>query len=107
LGDPGLLRERRALAHDGTVIAIVAISARNGKIVAGPDLLSRGVVSGNGTSPHIARARTELSMRIKSLGANVRDNPERLKDEMVRMLRRYFGDTINKRPIIVPYVMEV
>jgi ribonuclease J len=107
LGDPGLLRERRALAHDGTVIAIVAISARNGKIVAGPDLLSRGVISGNGTSPHIARARTELSMRIKSLSGAIRDDPERLKEEMVRMLRRYFGDTINKRPIIVPYVMEV
>jgi ribonuclease J len=107
LGDPGLLRERRALAHDGTVIAIVAISARNGKIVAGPDLLSRGVISGNGTSPHIARARTELSMRIKSLSGAIRDDPERLKEEMVRMLRRYFGDAINKRPIIVPYVMEV
>ncbi|MEA2648637.1 MAG: ribonuclease, partial [Candidatus Binataceae bacterium] len=107
LGDPGLLRERRALAHDGTVIAIVAISARNGKIVAGPELLSRGVVSGDGTSPHIARARTELAMRVRSLSGAVRDDPERLKDEMVRTLRRYFGDTINKRPIIVPYVMEV
>ena len=107
LGDPGLLRERRALAHDGTVIAIVAVSARDGKIVAGPDLLSRGVVSGDGSSPHIARARTELSMRIRSLSGAVRDDPERLKDEIVRMLRRYFGDTINKRPIIVPHVMEV
>ena len=107
LGDPALLRERRALAHDGTVIAIVAVSARNGKIVAGPDLLSRGVVSGDGTSPHMARARTELSIRIRSLSAAMRDDPERLKDEMVRALRRYFGDAINRRPIIVPYVMEV
>jgi ribonuclease J len=107
LGDAGLLRERRALAHDGTVIAIVAVSARNGKLVAGPDLLSRGVVSGDGSSPHIARARAELSTRIRSLSAAVRDDPERLKDEMVRTLRRYFGDAINKRPIIVPYVMEV
>jgi ribonuclease J len=107
LGDPALLRERRALAHDGTVIAIVAISARNGKLVAGPDLLSRGVVSGDGSSPHIARARSELALRMRSLSAAVRDDPERLKDEMVRTLRRYFGDAINKRPIIVPYVMEV
>ncbi len=107
LGDPALLRERRALAHDGTVIAIVAISGRNGKLVAGPDLLSRGVVSGDGSSPHIARARAELSTRIRSVSATVRDDPERLKDEMVRTLRRYFGDAINKRPIIVPYVMEV
>ncbi len=65
------------------------------------------MVSGDGTSPHIARARTELSMRIRSIGGAARDDPERLKDEMVRMLRRCFGDTINKRPIIVPYVMEV
>jgi len=107
LGDPALLRERRALAHDGTVIAIVAISARNGKLVAGPDLLSRGVVSGDGSSPHIARARSELALRMRSLSAAVRDDPERLKGEMVRTLRRYFGDAINKRPIIVPYVMEV
>ena len=107
LGDPGLLRERRALAHDGTVIAIVAISGRNGKLVAGPDLLSRGVVSGDGSSPHVARARAELAARIRNLSAAVRDDPERLKDEMVRTLRRYFGDAINKRPIIVPYVMEV
>jgi mRNA degradation ribonuclease J1/J2 len=46
-------------------------------------------------------------MRIRNLSGTVRDDPERLKEEMVRMLRRYFGDTINKRPIIVPYVMEV
>jgi hypothetical protein len=26
---------------------------------------------------------------------------------MVRALRHYFGDVIGKRPIIVPYVMEV
>jgi mRNA degradation ribonuclease J1/J2 len=46
-------------------------------------------------------------MRIRGLRAAVRDDPERLKDEMVRALRRYFGDAINKRPIILPHVMEV
>jgi len=60
-----------------------------------------------GVTCYIARARTELAMRVRSLSGAVRDDPERLKDEMVRTLRRYFGDTINKRPIIVPYVMEV
>jgi ribonuclease J len=103
-GDPGLLRERRALAHDGTVVVILAISVRTGKIVAGPDLLSRGVVGGDGTSPHMARARTEVAQRLRGL---TRGDDARLKEEMVRTLRRYFSDTIGKRPIIVPYVMEV
>jgi len=104
LGDPGLLRERRALAHDGTVVVILAVSIRTGKIVAGPDLLSRGVIGGDGTSPHMARARAEVAQRLRGFA---RGDDARLKDEMVRTLLRYFSDTIGKRPIIVPYVMEV
>ncbi len=103
-GDPGLLRERRALAHDGTVVAIVAVSAHTGRIVAGPDLISRGVVGGDGSSPHMVRARAEVAQRLRAFA---RADDPRLKEEIVRALRRYFSDAIGKRPIIVPYVMEV
>ena len=65
------------------------------------------MVSGDGTSPHIARARSKFRCESGVSRGAVRDDPERLKDEIVRTLRRYFSDTINKRPIIVPYVMEV
>ena len=102
-----MLRERRALAHDGTVIAILAISAKTGKIVAGPDLLSRGVASGDGTSAHLARAKAELTGRINPLIKVEGANEAQLKEEMVRALRHYFSDVIGKRPIIVPYIMEV
>ncbi len=104
LGDPGLLRERRALAHDGTVVVILAISMHTRKIVAGPDLLSRGVIGGDGSSPHMARARVEVAQRLRGFA---RMDEASLKDEMVRTLRRYFSDAIGKRPIIVPHVMEV
>ena len=107
VGGADLIRERRALAHDGAIIAILAVSARDGTIVAGPDLLSRGVVGGNGNSPHIARARSELALRLRGLNGYVRDDPARLRDEMARTLRRYFSDAIRKRPLIVPYVVEV
>lgn len=107
LGDPVLIRERRALAHDGAIIAMLAISARNGRVVAGPELISRGVVPGDGASPHLARARAELAARIRGMDARPDDDIARLKDEMVRVLRRYFADAINRRPLIVPHVMEV
>lgn len=102
-----LIRERRTLAHDGTVVAILAISARNGKIMAGPDLLSRGVVEGDGTSPYMAQARTEVNARLQGLIGFAGADNARLRDEMTRALRRYFSDAIGKRPLIVPYVMEV
>jgi ribonuclease J len=102
-----LIRERRALARDGALIAVVTISVRTGHVLGGPELLSRGVVSNNGVSPHMARARVELAERLRSLNGNARANTERLKEEMVRVLRRYFSDEAGKRPMIVPYVVEV
>ncbi|MBV8055810.1 MAG: ribonuclease J [Deltaproteobacteria bacterium] len=107
LGDPSLIRERRALAQEGTVIAIVALSARTGKIVAGPHLLSRGVVSGDGASSHMSRARNEIVERLRVLDEYGRSDGAQIRDEMLRALRRYFSSSIGKRPIILPYVMEV
>ena len=107
LSDPSLIRERRALAQEGTVIAIVAVSTRTGKIVAGPHLLSRGVMSGNGTSSHMSRARSEIVERLRVLDEYGRSDGAQIRDEMVRALRRYFSNSIGKRPIILPYVMEV
>lgn len=108
LGDPGLIRERRALAQHGTIVAILAVSARTGRVVAGPELIARGVLTGDGSSPHMARARAELAARIRGFGGG-RAEPDatRLKEEMVRALRRYFMDAINRRPVIVPHVLEV
>jgi len=107
IGGTELIRERRALARDGTVMAILAISAETGRIVAGPDLISRGVVDGDGVSPHLARARAEVSGRLQGLDALARGDLNRLRNEMTRALRHYFSATAGKRPVIVPYVMEV
>ncbi len=89
------------------MIAIVAVSTRTGKIVAGPHLLARGVVSGDGTSSHLTRARSELVERLQVLDEYRRSDGAQIRDEMVRALRRYFSNSIGKRPMIVPYVMEV
>lgn len=107
LGHPSLIRERRALAQEGTVIAIVAVSTHTGKIVAGPHLLSRGVVTGDGNSSHMTRARSEIIERLRVLDEYGRSDGAQIRDEMARALRRYFSNSIGKRPIILPYVMEV
>ncbi len=107
IGSPGVLRERRMLASDGTIVAIVAIAEKTGRIVAGPDLVSRGLVEGDGTSLYVARARAELSGRLQSLNGYVSGDQARLREEITRALRHYFSSTIGKRPLIVTHVLEV
>ncbi len=104
-GDVDLLRERQALAREGTVMAVIAVAEDSGRIVAGPDLISRGLISGNGASPEIARARFELKERLDSVGAGL--STEQLRGEVIRTLRRYFNDELGARPEIVPCVVEI
>ncbi len=106
-GDPAVIGERRVLARDGTVTAVVVLSSKTGRIVAGPDLLSRGLVSGDGTSAHMRRAKEELIQRLSALGGPLRANEPRVKEEIVRAIRRYFSDELGKRPLVIPYVTEV
>jgi ribonuclease J len=106
-GDPAVVGERRVLARDGTVTAVVVLSSKTGRIVAGPDLLSRGLVSGDGTSAHMRRAKEETTRRLAALGGSLHANDPRVKEEIVRAIRRYFSDELGKRPLVIPYVTEV
>ena len=102
-----MVGERRILARDGTVTAIVVVSSKSGRIVAGPDLVSRGLVSGDGTSTHMRRVKEELTQRLNALGGPLRANEPRVKEEIVRTIRHYFSDELGKRPLVIPYVTEV
>ena len=45
--------------------------------------------------------------RLRVLDEYGRADGVQIRDEMVRALRRYFSNSIGKRPIVLPYVMEV
>ncbi|MGD0075086.1 MAG: ribonuclease J [Candidatus Binataceae bacterium] len=102
-----LMRERQALARDGTVMVVLTISRTTGKIVAGPDLISRGFVSGDGTSAQMARARTELRTILEQSQSEPGWRDGRLNEQLIRALSRYFRDEMGRRPMVVPCVMEV
>jgi ribonuclease J len=106
-GDVAVVGERRVLAQEGTVTAILIVSAKTGQIIAGPDLVSRGLVSGDGTSEHMRRARNELAARLNDIGGPYRAGEIALKDEVVRTVRGYFSDELGKRPLVVAHVVEV
>ena len=57
VGDVGdvVLRDRRHLSEDGLVLAVLAIAQQSGDLVAGPDLVSRGVVAEEASARGVRR----------------------------------------------------
>src|SRR5579875_2837081 len=102
-----LLYERQALARSGTVAVMLVVDQRSGEILAGPDLVSRGFLSGDGSSEHMARARAELRRSLEQRLTGRRQPERELKEEVVRALRAYFAEEVGRTPVILPWVAEL
>jgi ribonuclease J len=101
-----VLRDRRHLSEDGFVLAVLAIAQQSGEIVAGPDLISRGVVAEDSSPGVLDGARDEVSSAIAAINPESRTDPNEVKDEVRRALRRYFK-RLERRPVILPFVLEM
>ncbi|HYR95934.1 MAG TPA: ribonuclease J [Candidatus Binatus sp.] len=101
-----VLRDRRHLSQDGLVLAVLAIHQRSGEIVAGPDLVSRGVVGEEASPEVLEAARTAVMDALAAINPEARSDPAEVKEEVHRALRRYFK-RLDRRPVILPFVMEM
>jgi ribonuclease J len=109
VGDVGdvVLRDRRHLSDGGLVLAILAVNQHTGEIISGPDLISRGFVFEDDSQPYFERAKETVLEALAALAPESRTVPAEVKEEMRKTLRRYFKKTLERRPVILPVVMEL
>ncbi len=109
VGDVGevVLRDRRHLSAGGLVLAIVAIDQQSGDVVAGPDLVSRGVLLEEANRDYIDEARGAILETLAGLNPESRTDPVEVKEEIRKALRRYFNRRFGRRPVVLPFVVEM
>ena len=109
IGDVGqvVLRDRRKLSSEGVVVVVIAIDSHHGQLVAGPDIVNRGFVfdEASGDILEQARERVMLSLR-ESAEAEVVDRGV-LEQNVRRALAKYFYDVTQRKPVILPVILEV
>jgi ribonuclease J len=109
IGDVGgeVLRDRRKLAGDGVVVVVVTVDAHSGEVVAGPDVVNRGFVYDETSGDILEEARKRVMLSIQeSSEARVTD-PSVLQQNVRRVLGRYFYEVTQRKPVILPVIMEV
>jgi ribonuclease J len=102
-----VLKDRFHLSQVGMVMVVVALSSTTGELLYGPDIVTRGVVTESGDEILIDGAREEALRAIGEAGAGARTDPAEMQTDIRRALRRYFNKRLERKPMIVPVLLEL
>lgn len=109
IGDIGniVLRDRRVLSEDGIFVVVATIDRKKKKIVARPQITSRGFVFVK-TNRQLMKQSADLVEKV------VQDNLDKkefdwghLKQDVREKLNRFLFDQTKRHPVILPVIMEI
>jgi len=104
--DFATLHDRRHLSHNGMVLIVVGIDETSGKIVYGPELTTKGLISDDNETV-IEEARQLAVTVLEEIPAPERSDWIEVKTILRRRLKKYFRNTLEKKPIILPVIIEL
>ncbi len=109
VGDVGniVLRDRKLLSQDGILVVVVTLNKQEGRVISGPDIISRGFVYVRESEPLLEEAnRIVLNTMNKLMSENVKEWAM-LKNQVKDALGRFLYEQTKRRPMILPIIMEV
>ncbi|HHV19426.1 MAG TPA: ribonuclease J, partial [Thermoanaerobacterales bacterium] len=106
IGDVGniVLRDRKHLSEDGLIIIVVTIQKETDSIVTGPDVISRGFVYVRESEEFLQEVRAIAKNAL--LNCNGR-NWSAKKNAIKEALREYIYKKTERKPMILPIIMDI
>ncbi len=109
VGDVGavVLRDRKHLAEDGMIVVVASVSAADGGLLSGPDIITRGFIYVKESEALMAELRQvaaetlEKSQRVNGWDWNA------VKADVRDELSNYLFKKTHRNPMILPVIMEV
>jgi ribonuclease J len=103
-----VLRDRQMLAEDGIFVIIAVVDSESGKVKGSPDIISRGFVYLRESRDLLAQARHVIKKVIEDSTAQMHPiNWTFLKDELREELGKFLFRKTERRPMVLPVIIEV
>lgn len=109
VGDVGniVLRDRKQLSQDGILIVVVTISRKNGEVMAGPDIVSRGFVYVRESEALMEDAKERVKDALGKCQSKKMSEWSAIKSQIRDALGKFLYEKTRRRPMILPIIMEV
>ena len=102
----GVLRDRAVLASEGVVVVVVTVDTQSGKVLVGPEIITRGWVYAPEAEDLLDEACDTIAAAVEGALANGVRDVEALERDVRRAAGRFVSERTRRRPMIVPVVME-
>jgi ribonuclease J len=101
-----IIRDRRHLSEDGFVLPIIAINKHTGKSEGLPEIVSRGFVVGDGNGI-LREARAVVARTLETSTPEERSDWGVMQEKIRADLKRFLTKETQRRPLIMPVILEV
>jgi ribonuclease J len=102
-----VIRDRRHLSEDGFVLPIIAISKNSGRNETLPEIVSRGFMSFEDGSDLLQQARQVVARTLESSSEEERTDWGVMQEKIRADLKRFLNKETQRRPLIMPVILEV
>ncbi len=109
IGEVGgiVLRDRKHLGMDGIIIVMIGIEKSSAKIVTGPEIISRGFIYEEEYPEVIEELRHVVVALLGEMEQELKQEWIVVKDKVTAALKRHIKKKMERRPMIIPIIIEV
>jgi ribonuclease J len=110
IGDVGeiVLRDRKQLSQDGMFVIVAVVDRKTGQVKGSPDIISRGFVYLRESKPLLRDTRRKVVGIVnRATGSGRAVNWSYVKDEIRNQIGEFLYRKTQRRPIILPVLIEV
>jgi ribonuclease J len=102
-----VVRDRRHLSSEGIVVPIVVLDRQTGQLESPPEIVTRGIVDSDEAQQLAEEAGRLLTGAIEGRPVEERLDAELTRERVRDELRRFYKRRTQRRPMVIPVVMEV
>ncbi len=105
--DTVVLRDRMKLAHDGVVIVILGIETATGRVLSGPDIISRGFVFEDASQELLSEVKDVVLDTLTLMIPEAKGDWSLVSARVRSALKKFINKRMERRPMILPIIMEI
>jgi len=104
--DGSVLKDRRKIAYDGIVVAVISFDRDTGEPRSRPEFVTRGFNIDQDSEELLVRAGDVVRTTLVDTTQEVRSDEGLLRARLQADLKRFFRKETQRRPMIIPIIVE-